>query len=227
MADLYLPQEGGGASVVIVHGGGWVGGHRRMKAVRVLASHLVARGVAVLAFDYRKPFRGGRMNEQLLDVQRATDFWLGRCREFHCDPNQVSVMGLSAGATLMMVHASEHGARYHRLVSFFGPTDLTRMGGRGTRVVLSAATGSASRKSWHRYSPSRLPQVATPLLLLHGDDDRLVPLAHSLEMLERRRALGLSTELEVYEGMYHGFVMNPALPATQHALERVTGFVAG
>ena len=62
LADVYLPDgPGPHPSVIIVHGGGFVIGSRRMKPVRYLATRLCAAGYAAAALDYRMIFRGGRL----------------------------------------------------------------------------------------------------------------------------------------------------------------------
>jgi dipeptidyl aminopeptidase/acylaminoacyl peptidase len=43
-----------------------------------------------------------------------------------------------------------------------------------------------------------------PLLILHGDRDKLVPLSQSRHIHERYRAMGLESSLHVVEGAGHG-----------------------
>lgn len=56
-------------------------------------------------------------------------------------------------------------------------------------------------------SPARHPErfVHTPLLVLHGDVDPVVPLEQSLTFVERVRAAGGDASLHIYGGEGHGF----------------------
>jgi dipeptidyl aminopeptidase/acylaminoacyl peptidase len=47
--------------------------------------------------------------------------------------------------------------------------------------------------------------TATPLLILHGDTDPVVPFEQSLAFAERCRAAGGDIEFVAYEGEGHGF----------------------
>jgi dipeptidyl aminopeptidase/acylaminoacyl peptidase len=44
-----------------------------------------------------------------------------------------------------------------------------------------------------------------PTLLLHGDEDRLVPVSHSERMYGALEAVGIPSELVVFPGAGHGF----------------------
>jgi dipeptidyl aminopeptidase/acylaminoacyl peptidase len=48
-------------------------------------------------------------------------------------------------------------------------------------------------------------RITTPLLVLHGDDDPVVPVGQSRVLVERMRAAGAKVELVVYRGEGHGF----------------------
>jgi dipeptidyl aminopeptidase/acylaminoacyl peptidase len=57
-----------------------------------------------------------------------------------------------------------------------------------------------------RLSPiHRAHRMSVPLLVFHGADDPVVPVAHSAELVERINAHGGSAQLTVYEGERHGF----------------------
>ena len=48
-------------------------------------------------------------------------------------------------------------------------------------------------------------RITTPLLVLHGEDDPVVPVGQSRVLVERMRAAGATVELVVYPGEGHGF----------------------
>lgn len=225
--DVYLPDSGDRhPSVVLVHGGGFVIGHRKMKPVRLVATRLVEAGFAVCAVDYRLLFRGGGIKEQLEDVELAGDHWRSSCAELGCDPERVSLAGFSAGAALAMLHAGRTARPYHRLLSMYGPADFSRVEGRRASLLMRLVMGTSDRNTWREYSPDTLIHTPTPTLLIHGGDDRMVPVSHAHQLHRTRVEAGLPTELEIIEGMRHGFVNDAELPETTHAVSRAIEFLS-
>lgn len=227
LCDVYLPGgPGPHPSVVVVHGGGFVIGHRRMKPVSLIATRLCGAGFAVCCVDYRLLFRGGGLDAQLQDVTAAARFWRQEHARFGCDPSRVSMLGFSAGAALMLLHSAQ-SEPYHRLVNVYGVVDLHRMRGRRAELLLRLLTGTSDRRAWERMSPSSHANVPTPVLTIHGTHDRLVPLAHATRLHEARRERGLPSELEIVEGMPHGWLNDASLPETERAIQRVIAFLRG
>ena len=105
-ADVYLPDDAAAAgsapfpSVVVVHGGGFVIGSRTMKPMRLVCTRLAEAGVAAVPIDYRMIGRGGGLTEALTDTVDAFRWWQLFGPSFGADPARMSIMGLSAGATL-------------------------------------------------------------------------------------------------------------------------------
>lgn len=227
VADVYAPDgPGPHPSVVIVHGGGFVIGSRRMKPVRYLACELVAAGYAVAAFDYRMIFRGGRLTEALADVAEMMAWWRAASGRFETDPARVSMLGLSAGAALMLLHAAADPGPLHRIVSIYGLYDFDHLGGRAAVALRRLLLRTASREAWRARSPLTHAGVAAPVLLVHGTADALVPVLHAQRLHARRVALGLPTELRLYDGQPHGYLNDARLPASQSTVAAVLGFLA-
>jgi carboxymethylenebutenolidase len=66
----------------------------------------------------------------------------------------------------------------------------------------------------------RLP----PLIELHGEADRNVPLAKGQELVKLAKAVGSEAEQVTYPGREHGFDFSDTDPMTQDAMGRVTRF---
>jgi acetyl esterase/lipase len=213
VADLYLPASTTGRSALIVHGGGWVIGSRGMKPVRFLAARLAAAGIATCAIDYRLMFRGGRLAEATADVIEALAWWTARAP----DPAGISLLGLSAGATLALLAASASPS-VRSLALCFGVYDLDELPGFAARLL----TRSGDRAAWRAASPRAARQPVMPTLLLHGDADRLVPAAQAERLAAHRTSLGLPTKLVIYPGAPHGFFSRPGAIADAGAAELIT-----
>lgn len=222
--DVYLPScQATGASALLVHGGGFTLGSRDMRPMRFLASRLIAAGVAVCSVDYRMIFRGGRLDEALDDVRTALAHWRGRAERAHgLDPRRVSLVGLSAGATLaMLVAGSAPEEEVYRLACGFGLYELDHLHGRLASVVPRLLFRTPDRGTWKMRSPRGAAQPRTPTLLLHGDADGLVPVAQAHRLAAHRDALGLPTRLVVYPDAPHGFFQFASEAAHEGAAEIV------
>ncbi|HEY5924233.1 MAG TPA: alpha/beta hydrolase [Kofleriaceae bacterium] len=219
LADIYIPERPTGASVLLVHGGGFVIGSRRMKPMRFLAARLFGSGIAVCAVDYRMIFRGGRLDESVEDVRDAIAFWSVRASQLGLDARAISLVGLSAGATLGLLAGAGAGSSIAGLVCCFGLYEIEHLRGPAT-LLPRMLFRTADRAAWIDRSPRYAPQPAIPTLLLHGSDDGLVPVEQARRLAAHRESLGLPTRLVVYPGAPHGF-FNVPVPAADAGVEEI------
>ncbi|MDX1392837.1 MAG: prolyl oligopeptidase family serine peptidase [Gemmatimonadota bacterium] len=102
--------------------------------------------------------------------------------------------------------------RFRAAVSGAGNTALAAAYGDGDftvqwRSIMGGAPWE-NRRAWDAASPLRnAPSITTPLLLLHGAADPLVPVDHSRYLFTHLEQLGRTVELEVLEGVGHGIMM--------------------
>ena len=226
LLDLYLPKgPGPHPSVVLIHGGAFVLGSRTMKPMRYLATRLVQAGFAVVVPDYRLVFRGGRLEEAREDVRAAITWWQESLHAYRGDPQRVSLVGLSAGATLMWLSLCALKRAPHRLVSIFGLYDFTWLDG-GSKGWLGnyllKGRDLASRQSRSPLSHALAP---TPCLLIHGDQDQLTPIEHARAMKRARDGAGLETTLEVVSGARHGFLNDARDPVCEPCVRKIVRFL--
>jgi acetyl esterase/lipase len=219
LVDIYVPAHPSGASVMLVHGGGFAFGSRRTKSMRFLAAHLTAAGIAVCTVDYRLIFRGGRLDEAVDDVSAAFAFWSAHAPGLGLDGGAISMVGLSAGGTLALLAASRV-ERLASLVCCFGMYETDHL--RGPASLLPRLLfRSPDRAVWNTRSPRYAPQPTVPTLLLHGSDDGLVPIDQARRLAAHRESLGLTTRLVIYPGARHGFFNGPGRAAAAAALQIV------
>ncbi len=226
--DIYLPrnESSHGASVLLVHGGGFVMGSKRMKPMRLLARDLVSEGYAVCSIDYRMAFRGGRLPEGVSDVVRATRFWRERSKQLGLNPERIALMGLSAGATLALMALNEDklDGDIDRVISVFGLYDLELLRGVLAGTISTLSVNSRKPSVQRAHSPIHAPQTALPMLLMHGSGDGLVPVSQAERMKAQRDALSLPTELVIYPDQPHGF-FSTQTETSVRAVEDVLGFL--
>jgi len=221
LADIYIPERGCGASILLVHGGAFVLGSRRMKPMRYLAAQLTAAGLAVCAIDYRMIFRGGRLAQATDDVVDGHAFWAAQAPAFGLDPARTTMVGLSAGATLSLLAAPRCDG-LGAVVSCFGLYEVDHL--RGPAALLPRLLfATPDRREWIARSPIHAPQPAMPTLLLHGSADGLVPAASAERLAARRASLGLPTRLVIYEDAPHGF-FNLVHPAAEAGVREIVAY---
>ncbi len=110
------------------------------------------------------------------------------------DPKRVCMAGASYGGYAAVRAAQRDGALYRCAISYAGVSDLNRMMSYSRTFLFAGA-----RTDWLRrqapdlkgVSPLNFPeQFSIPVLLLHGDKDTVVPIAHSRELAERLKKAG-------------------------------------
>lgn len=227
LVDVYLPNaEGPIPSIMMIHGGGFVIGSRRMSSMTYLAKGLTEDGYAVVSIDYRMLFRGGRLDESLNDVMAAFAWWQSRSDIYGLDLNRVGLLGCSAGASLMML-ASTRLERVWKMVGIYGAYDFEDLPGRPSTLPARMLMNTRNSEEWVERSPVRQRGASVPTLLLHGAADTLVKRRHTDKMAHSRREAGLPVATRYYGGQPHGFLQDgPRRSACAVALQDVTDFLA-
>ena len=229
--DVYRPAgeapASGWPSVFLVHGGGFAIGSKRMKPTQVIVRALADHGFAVFACSY--PLTRGRLTvlEQAKWVTTAIDRAQGESAALGLDPRRRYAAGFSAGATLLLLaEASASAARFAAIAGVFGLYDFEALRGAGVSLFKRLVLGKPA--SLRDASPLHATGLTSPLLLLHGTADLLVPIDQARAFAERRRAAGLPVELVEIEGAEHAFFNDPqssAAAAGLSALVRAFGGV--
>ncbi|MEY2552567.1 MAG: hypothetical protein QOC57_427, partial [Ilumatobacteraceae bacterium] len=127
-------------------------------------------------------------------------------------PIHTVVVGSSAGGFTALGVAAANPKLVAAVIAAYPVTDLSGDADGSDRFeqhytdslvgpLPEAASLRAERSPLHRVEAL----VDTPILLLHGDSDAVVPVAQSRVFAERCTAAGVDIELVVYEGEGHGF----------------------
>ena len=209
-------------AVVFVHGGAWMHGDPSQAAGNAL--HLARRGIATVSISYRlAPTH--RFPAPLDDVRRGLRFVRAHAAELDVDPGRIALMGLSAGAHLVLL---AHVARalpalapdlppelrdvsedVRAVVAHYGPFDLARRRpfADGFDPIAELLGPRITDPQWVRLgSPVHHAAHATaPVLLVHGTADTVVSYRESERMHQALEAAGRSSELLLLEGAPHAF----------------------
>ena len=222
--NLAMPADGNGPfpAVVCIHGGGWVAGDRKEMSQTIRA--LAGRGYVAVSPDYRLA-PNDRFPAQIEDCKAAVRWLRANAATYKIDPDRIGAVGFASGghlACLLGVTGKEDGlegmggnadqsSRVQAVVSFFGPTDLAA-GGWGLNVearnlIPLLGGGPADRpEAYRKASPlTYAGKNSAPILLIHGAEDKMVPVEQSRKLYDKIATAGGSAALNVVEGEGHGF----------------------
>jgi len=200
-------------------------------------NYWLSRGWSILVPDHRGSTGHGRDYQQALrgrwgeldvaDTLAVTRFahdqgWAQRARTV--------IMGSSAGGFTGLAAVAADPGRFAAAVVLFPVTDLGDLVERSHRferhytdslVGPLPAAAALYRERSPAFHTDRF--TLTPILLLHGDSDPVVPVEQSQVFAQRVQAAGGQIELRVYPGEGHGF-RQPANQLDEY--RRIEGFLA-
>lgn len=132
------------------------------------------------------------------------------------DGDRLGVFGWSYGGFLTQATISQT-TRFGAAVVGAGPTNLSSMA--GTADIEGFITSNLAGDIWDkpelytaRSSVFHADRITTPTLVLHGEEDRRVPVGQGFELYHALRRAGKTTEMVIYPRSGHG-VGEPKLAA--------------
>ncbi|MDG1896478.1 MAG: alpha/beta hydrolase [Fuerstiella sp.] len=226
-------------AMVYIHGGGWRAGSKN-RLPGWLTAAVNDGWLSVVSVEYR--FTDVAPHPaQVNDCIRAIQFVRSRAKEWNIDPDRIGVTGGSAGAHLLLWVAlhddaadasssdpiKRQSSRAACVVSFAGPTDWSLLAEiehkhPAYRQLLGYEPGTPAAEMSSAVIADVSPiSFATkddrPVLLVHGDNDVIVPVRHASKLHEQLKSAGGSSELLVVKGANHG-VAGPGGNVSQRAI---------
>ncbi|WLI87654.1 alpha/beta hydrolase [Massilia sp. R2A-15] len=230
--DIYRPATVTAASPVVVffYGGNWTSGQRESYAF--VGRALAARGFVVVIPDYRL-YPEVSYPDFLDDAAQAVAWTAKHIAGYGGDPNQLFVMGHSAGAYNAAMIAldgrwlAKQGmtpAALRGWIGMAGPYDFLPVENPTARPVFHFPDTPAESQPVNHLDGPRVPA-----LLIAASSDRLVnPARNTGGLAKRLRARGVSVEEIYYDGVNHAtLVASLATPLRKLAptLDAVDKFV--
>jgi acetyl esterase/lipase len=154
--DVYHRRDRPTGVPVVLHlHGGGFHSGNKRREARPLIGHLVSRGMVCASANYRLRPHVG-YDEQLADSLAAIAWVRSHAREYGGNPDRIFLVGSSAGAYLSV------------------------------DAVNAGATGIAGIVGRYGYYGGLGPErPQPPILVIHGENDLLVPPSHAREFVER------------------------------------------
>jgi acetyl esterase/lipase len=198
-------------AILSVHGGRWRAGNRT-DASSIKVAQWAEFGFFAMSIDYRL-VGGSPAPAPYLDLLCAIRWLHAHAEEYRIDPERIYLIGQSAGGQLVS------------LVATIGDGGFPRVGGwekarSDVRAVVSvAATYELNTLSWGdlwtpiagdvkaaRAAASPINHVSAttkPILVIHSDDDKSVPVQQAIDMAAKLKAAGVTSRFVHYTDRGH------------------------
>ena len=198
---LFQPavEQRNGAAVVIAPGGGYNILAWDLEGTEV-AQWLNSLGVTAFVLKYRVPRReGDTANKvQLMDAQRAMSLVRSKASDYGLDPARIGMLGFSAGGHLTAITCLRHGERQYDKLDAIDEVSCRPDFG---ILIYPGYLADADGKLKPEFQPTK---DTPPMFFAHAMDDRVTP-DSSIAMARALKAVGVPSELHVYDGGGHGF----------------------
>lgn len=212
LADIAYPESKEPLPAIIsVHGGRWVGGHKR-DASTIKVEQWAGFGFFAMSIDYRlKNCTPAPACYQ--DFQCAIRYVHAHAKEYNIDTSRIFLIGQSAGGHMVSLAATLGDGAYPRTGGWEKESNEFR-----AAVSVAAAydlvtldwgnlwtpPGVAPDEARALASPTRhVKAKSKPLLVLHSDNDRSVPIANALAMIDVLEKAGARHTFHRYREMGH------------------------
>ncbi len=212
-------------ALVWIPGGGWRGADKNLMLGEM--AEYARAGYVVVSIYYRSSAQG-KWPDQLEDVKTAIRFVKANAAKYEIDPNRIGVFGRSAGGHLAAFAGqnlsgydteewSEQNSDVQAAIDFFGPVDVE------ADMISEKARLDDPNFRWHRLEdthggalmggdPETMVERSkkatltyyvndgmAPLMILHGDNDPLVPVElNSDHLYEKLCEMGLEDRCDYY-----------------------------
>lgn len=216
--DVVKPTKPNKAAVVFMVSGGWVSDHSMLQSFMPgIEKAFLDEGFTVFEVVHgtQPRFKVAEIVEQ---VRTAARFVHTHAAEYGVDANRVGVSGISSGAHLALMIAGAPDSPVNAVAAIAPPTDLANWG--KPSFVLTEdpvmatfipalgidlkAAKSDTEAFVRRLSPISLVSAKyPPALIVHGDNDKVVPLQQAQAMDKALADAGAEHKLEVVPGGGH------------------------
>jgi acetyl esterase/lipase len=229
--DVFQPANANGAAILFMVSGGFFSSHEAINAG--MYRPLLDRGYTVFAVVHGSQPKF-QIPEIIKDVHRATRFVRHNAARWKIDPEKFGVTGGSAGGHLSLILGTQGGpgdpeakdpvdrasSAVQAVACFYPPTDFRNWGragedgvGYGPTEKYKPAFGPRSDTAEGRdalgqeISPIEFVRPKMPpVLIIHGDSDKVVPLYQAQIFEKRVQAGGSKIKVIVREGADHGWL---------------------
>ncbi|MFV0607187.1 MAG: alpha/beta hydrolase [Niabella sp.] len=208
---VYLPakEKATGRAVVAYPGGGY--SHLAYNHEGYgFAQFFTDRGIALIVLKYRMP--NGNREVPFYDAEEAIRITKEHSKEWHIHPDDIGIMGSSAGghlASTMATHFKKDLRPAFQILLYPVITMDSTFTHRGSRRSLLG--DNPSKKLIDLYSNEKQVSPETPrAFIVTSDDDKTVSTVNSMQYYLALKRNGVPTTMHVYPSGGHGWGMKSA-----------------
>jgi dipeptidyl aminopeptidase/acylaminoacyl peptidase len=224
--QLFLPHNAKGKvpGLVFMHGGPvrqmMLGFHYMDYYHNAYAEnqYLASRGYAVLSVNYRLGIMYGRAFRKAPNTiwRGAAEYKdvvaAGRYLQSlpEVDGERIGLWGGSYGGFLTAMGLARNSELFKAGVDFHGVHDWSVRVinlGTGNQALRPPDAEAAVKLAWDSSPDAYVGTWKSPVLLIHGDDDRNVPFSQTVDLVQRLRTQHVPFELLILPDEIHGFLM--------------------
>ena len=236
--DIYFPDSGGPwPALVYVHGGSWMHGDKS-EAV-MLAREMTAQDYLVVSINYRL-YPAGKVPNMIEDVKCAIRSLRAHASEYNLDPNRIAAIGPSAGGHLVSLLGTsdqsagwdvgqylDQSSRVQAVIAMAPITDLSR-NFPNADIETMKRVGFGEHNVAEASPLTHVTADDPPFLLIHGEQDTLVPYEQSQLMYNRLVQTNVPAQLVIVKNAGHSFVApnGSATPTLGEINQMILNFLA-
>jgi acetyl esterase/lipase len=230
--DVIQPTNPNSYGIAVMMSGGWFSSHDQIGYVFTMYKPLLDRGYTVFAVVHGSQPKFN-ITEIEPDIHRAIRFIRHNASKYGVNPDKLGISGASAGGHLSLTMGvkgkkgdenakdpvDRESSAVQCVACFFPPTDFLNYSqpgedavGVGTLKDFKVAfgpgtdTGEERQKLGRQISPIYfISSNQPPMLITHGDADKLVPIYQAEQFVKRSQEAGATAKLVVREGKAHGW----------------------
>ena len=208
---IYRPtqEKDSRTAMLICPGGGYWNLYWQLEGEEV-AVWLNSIGVTGIILKYRVPRRPDEPESEparrpLQDAQRSISLVRSKAKELGLHPEQIGIVGFSAGGHLAIATATNFEKRTYEPID-----EVDKVSCRPDFAIL-VYPGYLKAKDKDELAPGlRIPAGTPPVFLAHGGDDIISPPEHSVLMYLALKRAGVPAELHIYAAAAHDFGVRPS-----------------
>jgi acetyl esterase/lipase len=232
LADVAWPESDKPLPAIIsVHGGRWRGGHKKDKST-IVVKQWAEFGFFAMSIDYRL-VGASPAPACYQDFQCAIRYVHAHAKELNVDTDRIFLMGQSAGGHMVSLAATLGDGPFKRTGGWEDASNDFRA------VISVAANYELTTLSWGNiWTPAQgdpiearklaspvnhVKKDSKPLLILHSDNDRSVPINNALGMVEALKKAGSTHTFHRYPDAGHMGITDEVIARAREFIEEQSG----
>lgn len=235
--DVYFPESGGPwPALVYVHGGSWMHGDKSEAAM--VANRMASQGYLVVSINYRL-YPTGRFPAMIEDVKCAIRSLRANAAQYNLDPDRIAAIGPSAGGHLVSLLGTsdtsagwdvgdylDQSSRVQAVIAIAPVTDLTR-NFPSADIEAMRQVGFGEDNILQASPVTHVTPDDPPFLLIHGEQDTVVPYEQSQLMYERLVEMNVPAQLITVQNAGHSPIESneAAMPSLAEIYQTISDFL--